>query len=78
MQNNYDYKFNIIQADRFNLASSHTHIGIINEAKCKCDYANEIFNHKLRRCALRDAQRRKLIQKMIRSKLNLPLASNTI
>ena len=49
------------RSDHYNLAASLSRIGIVNDAKCKCQCGDETLNHVIWQCELYDAQRNKLI-----------------
>ncbi|KZC13792.1 hypothetical protein WN55_05695, partial [Dufourea novaeangliae] len=59
------------RSDRYNFVASLSHVGIINETKCNCNYEKQDLNHIVRLSF--NTQRLKLIKKLRKCQLFLSL-----
>lgn len=66
------------RADHYNLSASLARINIIDSAKCQCGNETQDLNHILWQCELYDTERLKLIKKLEKLRLYLPLNVDNI
>lgn len=64
---------NRMRSNHYHLAASLARIGIIENAKCKCDEYDENLNHIIFQCELYKNKRSKLIENLHKMNLFLPL-----
>lgn len=64
---------NRCRADHYSLAASLARIGIVNSPMCRCGNVCEDLNHVLWQCPLYVPQRSKLLKKLLKIKMYIPL-----
>ena len=63
------------RSNHYNLAASLAKIHIMDSSRCECGYETEDLNHVLWQCTKYNSERLKLIQKLSKQKLQLPLSA---
>lgn len=66
------------RANHYSLAASLARIGIIMSAVCKCGCKSEDLNHVIWQCPLYNSQRLKLLKKLFKMRISLPMNIETL